>query len=43
MSAGEECEEVLDKYDLLIFVQGYENKVNEEKLNYYRQLVNQTK
>ena len=41
MSAGENAEEVLDKYDLLIPIQVYENKINEEKLNYYRNLVNQ--
>lgn len=41
MSAGEECEEVLDKYGLLIPIQGYENKVNYEKLEYYRNLVKQ--
>ena len=39
MSAGEEAEEVLDKWGLLIWVQGYESKINEEKLEYYRKLI----
>lgn len=41
MSAGEEAEEVLEKYDLLIHVKGVQQKVDEEKLKYYRNLVKQ--
>lgn len=36
MSAGENCEEVLDKYNLLIPTKGYGNKVNYEVLEELR-------
>ena len=40
MSAGEHTEEVLDKYGLLIHIQGYESKINDEKLLELRKQIN---
>jgi hypothetical protein len=39
MSAGENCEEVLDRYKLLIPTKGYGNDVNYERLEELRKSI----
>jgi hypothetical protein len=41
MSAGEEAQEVLSKYNLLIFKKGYQRDINYQQLEQYRNQINQ--